>query len=594
MKYPIIYDKKETAFTALGLAVLGNASEVKVREVINGEFLLTFVLPRIDPKWQYIQEENFVKVYDASQKKDQLFRIRTTEEQRDSTGKLTSNIQCEHIYYDALDCAFFPTFEMIGATPEAILQAAFADTRFTVGTVEITTLTDIMMSKTYASNIVAKLIENVGGELVKDNWTVNLVSQRGSNTGVQFRVGKNIKGLKKKKNSQNLVTRFYPYGKDGLEITPINGGQAYIDSPLINNYDRPRINYKDYDDIEENAELLAAALDEWSTSEKDGIDKPRVTYSGNFTELKKHKDYGDYEAYGLGDTVRIIDQELDTDTNQRILEYANYPYEPKSSDVVFANYDSDIYRNNRAQNVLASAIGTSSYVQKVTDSSGKIIPQWFANIRAKLQTEIEGMLQKALLNINPILFYDDLTSPTKALLIGPAGFAIANSKKSSGDWNWRTIGTGDKFIADEVDAAWIYAGEISADQITSGDFTAINSMKLGNNNSTNKVFRFATSGGMDAIIKAWTSIGPGLAVGCLGASQADNATPIDLEFFHIMATYLKGASGGTYFQGSNWGGLENSGYATRRYVDDMISQLNYATESDIDSSISQHVTEYHT
>jgi phage minor structural protein len=462
----------ETAFTSLGLAVLENASEVKVSETINGEFLLTFILPRTDPKWQYIQEENFVKVYDASQKKDQLFRIRSTDEQHDSTGKLTSNIQCEHIYYDALDCAFFPMFEMIGATPAAILQAAFAGTRFSVGTVEITTLTDIMMSRAYPANIIAKLIENVGGELIKDNWTVNLVSQRGSNTSVQFRIGKNIKGLKKQKDSKNIVTRLYPYGTDGLEISPVNGGQAFINSPLIGNYDRPHIGHKDYKDIDNNAELLAAALTEWSTSSKDGIDKPRITYSGNFAELKKLKEYGDYEAYGLGDTVRIIDEGIDTDTNQRIVQYANYPYEPKPSDVVFANYDPNVYRNNRPQNVLANTIGSGNKIESITN--GKFINAIYVdNVRSRLQTEAGAAAQNALVHSDADMYLDNVDNPTKAILIGKGIFAIANSKKANGDWNWRTIATGDKLVADEVSADWVYAGNISADRIQGGSITGI-------------------------------------------------------------------------------------------------------------------------
>ena len=218
MDYLIVYNKFETAFSSMGLAVLENASGVKIKEVINGEFLLSFILPRNDPKWQYIQPENFVKVYDCSQKKDQYFRVRSFDEQRDSAGKLTSNVQCEHAYYDAHDCKFFPSVELIGQTPAQVLAYVFAGTRFIVGTVEITTPTDIILERVYPSDIVAKLVENVGGELVKDNWTINLVAKRGSNTGVQFRFGKNIATIKKSTDAKSIITRLYPYGKDGLQI----------------------------------------------------------------------------------------------------------------------------------------------------------------------------------------------------------------------------------------------------------------------------------------------------------------------------------------------------------------------------------------
>ncbi len=117
----------ETDFTSFGLSVLKKAKEVRIKEVINGEYSLSFVLPRNDPKWAVVLEENYIKV------DGQLFRVRTFDEIRDNTGKLLSNVQCEHIWYDANDCKHIPHFEMIGATPTAILTAALADTQFTVG-----------------------------------------------------------------------------------------------------------------------------------------------------------------------------------------------------------------------------------------------------------------------------------------------------------------------------------------------------------------------------------------------------------------------------------------------------------------------------
>ena len=465
MDYPIVYDKFETDFSGTGLAVLGNATNIKIKEVINGEFLLSFVLPRTDVSWQYVQPENFVKVFDCSQNKDQLFRIRAFDEIRDSTGKLTSNIQCEHVYYDAHDCKFFPYVELIGQTPEQILTYAFSGTRFTIGTVEITTKTDIFLDKAYPSEIVAKLIENVGGELIKDNWTISLVNKRGSNTGVEFRYGKNQATLKRETDAKNVITRLYPFGKDGLQI---EGNLGYIDSPLINNYDRPRIGYIDYKDIEDPTELLNAAVKEWSTADRDGIDKPKVTYSGEFVELKKLTEYGDVEAFGLGDIVKIVDEGLEADTTQRIMEYEYYPYEPKRSTVVLSNLNPRVYRNSRPSNVIADTISQGQYVSDMQTSRGDINSGWLENIRAKLQTEINGMVQTALMHAQSDMYVDNIDNPTKALILGPGLFAIANKKKPNGDWDWRTIANGDRVVADEVDAEWVYAGSIKANQLLIG------------------------------------------------------------------------------------------------------------------------------
>ncbi len=475
MDYLIVYSKFETAFTSLGLAVLENATGVKIQEVINGEFLLSFILPRNDPKWQHIQPENFIKVYDCSQKKDQYFRIRSFDEQRDNTGKLTSNVQCEHVYYDAHDCKYFPNVELIGQTPLQVLQYAFAGTRFTVGTVEITTPTDIITEIVYPSDIVAILVENVGGELIKDNWTIKLVSKRGSNTGVQFRYGKNQASLKKSTDAKNIITRLYPYGKNNMQIS---GSLGYINSPLINSYDRPRIGHINYNDIEDPAELLTEALKEWSTSNQDGIDKPRVTYSGEFVELKKLKEYGEIEAFGIGDTVRIIDEGLGIDTTQRIMEYEYYPYEPKRSKVNLSNTKPSVYKDNRPNNVIGNTISTSRYVEKITDSSNKIDPGWFQNIKTKLRTLFNGGLKDAVMHKTGDIWVDNPSNPTKAMGILADGFAIANSKLSNGDWDWKTFGTADGFFADLIVAGILRAVTVEGCNIIGSSIkTAISGLR---------------------------------------------------------------------------------------------------------------------
>ena len=449
MNYLKVYDKFEASFTGNGEAVLENATEVKIREVINGEYLLSFVLPRNDPKWQYIQPENFVKVYHASQKKDQLFRVRQFDEIRDEQGKLTSNVQCEHVWYDINDNAFFPDVELIGQTPEQILEYALEGTQFTIGTVEITTPTDIFLSKVTPQQIVAKLIENVGGELIKDNWTINLVNKRGDNTSVQFRFGKNNKSLKRSTDGTNIITRLYPYGKDSMEISSINEGIPYIESPLIGQYDRPKVGYKDYKDIEAVEDLMAEALNEWSTEEKDGIDKPRVTYNVDIIELKKLKEYGELEVFAIGDMIRIVDEGLSADTKQRIIEYTEYPYEPKRSIVNLGNYEPSLLKKYTAAGLLVDSIRTGKTVRTVTNSIGELDPAWFENVKEKLQTFFDSKLEKAIMHRYGDIWVDNPSNPTKAMGIIADGFAIANERDGD-DWVWKTFGTADGFTADLI------------------------------------------------------------------------------------------------------------------------------------------------
>ena len=455
LDYPLVYDKFETDFSGLGIAILEKAKNIRVRKVINGEIKLYLVLPHNDPKWKYIQAENFIRV------KGQNYRIRTFEPMRDAQGRLLSNIQAEHVWYDANDCKYIPKLEMVGASPRSILEAAFSGTRFTVGNTEISTLTDIFLSKTNPAKVAQELIRLVGGELIRDNWTVHLVSRIGNAKGMQIRIGKNLTSVKKITDGSGLITRLFPYGKDDLDITSVNAGIAYLDSQYINNYDYIHQHPKDYKDIEDPGELKTEALKEFSTPEKDGIDKPKVTYSAEVAELKKLIEYGRFEEFAEGDTVRIIDEDLNIDVNARVMEYEEYPFEALKSNVVLANF-----RDNLG-NWIADLDRNKQNFDRITDSKGNIKADYVEYLIGKLSTEINAALgsKKVVIHETGDIWVDSVENPTKAMAIVNGMYAIANSKKPNGDWNWRVLATGDKLVADEVIANWVYAGKVTASQI---------------------------------------------------------------------------------------------------------------------------------
>jgi len=60
-------------------------------------------------------------------------------------------------------------------------------------------------------------------------------------------------------------------------------------------------------------------------------------------------------------------------------------------------------------------------------------------------------------------------NPTRAIYIGGGIMAIANSKTTDGVWNWRTIATGDGFIAENM-----FAESLTANLIRGGLQTSLN------------------------------------------------------------------------------------------------------------------------
>jgi phage minor structural protein len=452
-----IYSKNAVHFENNGLCVLQNAYDVKIHQIINGEYTLEFSLPQHDSKLKYIEPFNYVKC------ENQLFRIKKINE---TTTKI--NVSCEHIFYDLAEVKYIPFIEWIGWTPQQILTEILEDTPFTLGTCEITRPTDLIMTKTNPMEVIVKLIENVGGELIKNNFTINLVTKCGNETDIKFKLNKNINSIKRETDASNVITRLYPYGEDDLDITTVNNGLHYLDSPLLSQYPLPKIGTEDFKDIKDPVELKNKALEKWSTSTKDGIDKPQVSYKCDVIELKK---LGlTEEEFHIGDTITIEDEVLGINTAQRITDYSYYPYEAKKSNITLINYDPNDYITLKT--VFANINNTTETINKMINAGGNVVATYVENIKQKLQTEVNTIVKKALLHNTPDMYVDNIDNPTKAILIGDGVFAIANSKKANGDWNWRTIATGDKVVADEVAANWVYAGGISADQITTGKLSA--------------------------------------------------------------------------------------------------------------------------
>lgn len=463
MDYPIFYDKSETDVSHLGV-VAKSARDVQMHEVINGEYTLSFSLRRDSAEWEMAAYDNLVLCA------GQLFRVRGVTEGREQDGSLSGTVSCVHVWYEATDCKYIPHCDTqsgdkrldgwIDKSPRQILEQAFAGTQFTVGRVDITTHTDIFATKTNPAAIAAQLAEQVEGELVRDGYTVGLVKQLGNNNGVQLRTGNNLRTVHREMDDTAVITRLYPYGQDDLDISTVNGGQSYIDSPLLAQYGYVKCGTMDYSDIDDPAELLKKAQAEWSDAERDGIDKPRVTYTVEATALS---------GIALGDRVRVTDEDLGLDISARVVEMEWYPYEPQRGSVKLSNC------KTMAVSLPEQVTRQAAQVDKIVDRDGNVLSQYLDNVRGKLQSEVEQNIRKRL-TVHEFgdIWVDDLTNPRKAMVISDGLFAVANSKQPNGDWNWRTIGTADEFIADTINADWLSAGYIDTGciDIRSGDGSA--------------------------------------------------------------------------------------------------------------------------
>lgn len=350
-------------------AVLNNASEVKVSHEINGTYTLNFVYP-------YDDKARLIKVNMLVDCEGQLFRIMTIEKESEGTVKL--NVECSHVYNaDAQKIHIQNIPDFIGKPPYTVLQAAFANTPFTLlGDDELTKLNlkrvdydgllidFFSMDKTTPFDVMNTVIENCGkGEIYIDNYNIALVERIGADTKIKLGLDRNMQNVNVERDVSELVTRLYPYGYEDLHIGTVNGGVQYIDSPNTAVYGI-REGFKDYSDYKEPEDVYSRGLWEFDSNNEERIDVPSVNISGKLIDISKLAEYGEFMKINIGDRVTVSDG--DTEITERVIRLESYPYEPIMGEVSIGRVKKDLFFYLNQMGKL-----TRNY-KKVSTSNGKV------------------------------------------------------------------------------------------------------------------------------------------------------------------------------------------------------------------------------
>ena len=139
----------------------------------------------------------------------------------------------------------------------------------------------------------------------------------------------NLKEINYKGKSNNLVTRLYAYGKDGLSFASINSGKPYVDN---NTYDSRIIcAYWQDDRYTDAASLKADAIDKLAT-----MAIPERSYECSIVDLQATNPelYNNLD-FSLFKTAVLIDDVKNTAVNYQVVERHIYPYHPADNEVIF-------------------------------------------------------------------------------------------------------------------------------------------------------------------------------------------------------------------------------------------------------------------
>ena len=341
-----LHEWNETDFTGGCLAYLNKAYEVAVFEGLQETHTVSFKYPMKDEKAELIKENRIVSV------EGQAYRI--TLVKRDYSGSRIMTVKANRIFYDDALHHHLPTIgndtdvtkSTIGVDPYDVIKLAIAGTKFEL--IPDSELKEMGMTRIGADgvkidfyptdkintyDVIQNVIEAYGrGEIYYDNYRFAVVERIGKDNGVRMSIKKNMTSLSVERNTQELTTRLYMYGKDDLTISSVNGGKPYIDSKEgIEKYGI-REAYRDYSDYD-NPEKLKA-FGEWDLKGEGNefrLDRPQLTITGDVVDLSKLAEYGDFYKISLGDTVHVFEDNIEH--KQRIVSMTYYPYSAKQPSV---------------------------------------------------------------------------------------------------------------------------------------------------------------------------------------------------------------------------------------------------------------------
>lgn len=331
-----LFKSTDKVFNSNGDKII-KASKAKVHKEDNGDFYLELECPLI-----YVDDiiEDAILVVNLPQG-EQAFRITNV-----SKTKSKISTKCWHVFYDSenylikdsyvvdKDCA--DAMEHLNLATEPASQfATFSD---------ITTVGSYRCVRKSLFEALEVVRERWGGHLVRDNFSIGLNQNIGTDTGVVIRYRKNLKEISCEENWDDVVTKLLPVGKDGIllnELEPdrsvyLSSAQSYsVPYTKTVSFSQDNIDEEDFKDEDGNTDEVAYKTALVEDLELQGIKyldenwKPKITYTLR-ADLENITD--------IGDTIEVIHEPLSINLTAAVVAFDYDCILKKYTEITFGNF----------------------------------------------------------------------------------------------------------------------------------------------------------------------------------------------------------------------------------------------------------------
>ena len=259
---------------------------------------------------------------------DQAFRISNVTSNR---KKITA--KCYHVFYDTKNLLIEDSYVYQLDCNAALdhLNSATSDTSPFTTVSNITSINSYRCVRNSLYEAIQTVIDRWGGHLVRDNFTIKLMSSIGADNGVTIRYAKNLKEITCEENWDNVVTKLLPVGKDGLTLENL---YVYSDTQ----YDIPftktvsfeqNLNKEDFEDENSYQQALINDLTIQAQQYVNTNCYPIINYN-----LKANVE----KVTDVGDTIQVIDERLGINLETHVISFDYDCILEKYTELEFGNF----------------------------------------------------------------------------------------------------------------------------------------------------------------------------------------------------------------------------------------------------------------
>ena len=335
-----LFKSTDKVFNSNGDKII-KAYKAKVHKEDNGDFFLELECPLI-----YVDDiiEDNILVVNLPQG-EQAFRITNV-----SKTKSKISTKCWHVFYDSENYLIKDSYVVDKDCADAMEHLNLA----TEPASQFTTFSDITTVGSYRCvrkslfEALEVVRERWGGHLVRDNFSIGLNKNIGTDTGVVIRYRKNLKEISCEENWDDVVTKILPVGKDGIllnELDPdrnvyLSSAQSYsVPYTKTVSFSQDSIDEEDFKDEDGNTDEVAYKTALVEDLELQGIKyldencKPKITYTLR-SDLENITD--------IGDTIEVIHEPLNINLTAEVVAFDYDCILKKYTEITFGNFQKNL------------------------------------------------------------------------------------------------------------------------------------------------------------------------------------------------------------------------------------------------------------